>query len=40
MGIAVPIFLGIERLDTKIGVGKYFGEHKKFATFKRTFTRV
>jgi LmbE family N-acetylglucosaminyl deacetylase len=30
MGIAEPIFLGIERLDTKIGVGKYFGEHKKF----------
>ncbi|MEO7463690.1 MAG: PIG-L family deacetylase, partial [Ferruginibacter sp.] len=30
MGIAEPVFLGIERLDTKIGVGKYFGEHKKF----------
>lgn len=29
MGIEEPIFLGIERLDTKIGVGKYFGEHKK-----------
>jgi LmbE family N-acetylglucosaminyl deacetylase len=29
MGIAEPIFLGIERLDTKIGVGKYFEEHKK-----------
>jgi len=29
IGIEEPIFLGIERLDTKIGVGKYFGEHKK-----------
>ena len=29
MGIPDPIFLGIERLDTKIGVGKYFREHKK-----------
>jgi LmbE family N-acetylglucosaminyl deacetylase len=29
MGIAEPIFLGIERLDTKIGTGKYFQEHKK-----------
>jgi LmbE family N-acetylglucosaminyl deacetylase len=29
MGIAEPVFLGIDRLDTKIGVGKYFGEHKK-----------
>lgn len=30
MGIAEPIFLGIDRLDTRIGVGKYFAEHKKF----------
>lgn len=30
MGIADPIFLGIDRLDTRIGVGKYFAEHKKF----------
>jgi LmbE family N-acetylglucosaminyl deacetylase len=30
MGIADPIFLGVDRLDTKIGVGKYFAEHKKF----------
>jgi len=30
MGIAAPVFLGIERLDTKIGVGKYFAAHKKF----------
>lgn len=30
MGIPEPIFLGIERLDTKIGVGKYFREHKRF----------
>lgn len=29
IGIEEPIFLGIERLDTKIGVGKYFAEHKK-----------
>jgi LmbE family N-acetylglucosaminyl deacetylase len=29
MGIASPIFLGIERLDTKIGVRNYFNEHKK-----------
>jgi len=29
MGIEAPIFLGIERLDTKIGVGKYFREHKR-----------
>lgn len=25
-----PIFLGIERLDTKIGTGKYFKEHQRF----------
>ncbi|NCU06385.1 MAG: PIG-L family deacetylase, partial [Chitinophagaceae bacterium] len=30
MGISEPIFLGIDRLDTRIGVGKYFAEHKKF----------
>lgn len=30
LGIEEPVFLGIERLDTKIGVGKYFGEHKRF----------
>ena len=30
LGIEPPIFLGIERLDTKIGVGTYFGQHKKF----------
>lgn len=29
MGIADPIFLGIDRLDTRIGVGKYFKEHKR-----------
>jgi LmbE family N-acetylglucosaminyl deacetylase len=29
MGIPPPIFLGMERLDTKIGVGKYFREHKR-----------
>jgi LmbE family N-acetylglucosaminyl deacetylase len=36
MGIEQPIFLGIERLDTKIGVGKYFGEHKKFLQLLKT----
>ena len=29
MGIPDPVFLGVERLDTKIGVGRYFNEHKK-----------
>lgn len=29
MELPDPIFLGIERLDTKIGVGKYFREHKR-----------
>src|SRR6478672_1707298 len=29
MGIEPPIFLGVERLDTKIGVGKYFAAHEK-----------
>lgn len=30
LGIEAPIFFGIERLDTKIGVGKYFKEHQRF----------
>ncbi|MFT3746077.1 MAG: PIG-L family deacetylase [Pyrinomonadaceae bacterium] len=30
LGIEEPIFLGIERLDTKIGVGKYFTAHRQF----------
>ena len=29
LGIQPPIFLSIERLDTKIGVGKYFNCHKQ-----------
>jgi LmbE family N-acetylglucosaminyl deacetylase len=29
IGIEEPIFLGIDRLDTRIGVGKYFAQHKK-----------
>lgn len=29
LGIEEPIYLGIERLDTLIGVGKYFAEHKR-----------
>lgn len=30
LGVEPPIFLGIERLDTKIGTGKYFKEHQRF----------
>lgn len=30
LGIEPPIFFGIERLDTKIGTGKYFKEHQRF----------
>lgn len=30
LGIEPPIFLGIERLDTKIGTGKYFKEYQRF----------
>ncbi len=33
LGIEEPIFLGIERLDTKIGTGKYFVEHRKLRSF-------
>lgn len=29
LGLEPPIFLGIERLDTKIGVGKYFKAHQQ-----------
>lgn len=29
MGLRPPLFLGIERLDTKIGVGKYFKYHQQ-----------
>jgi LmbE family N-acetylglucosaminyl deacetylase len=29
MGIETPIFLSIERLDTKIGVRNYFNSHKQ-----------
>jgi LmbE family N-acetylglucosaminyl deacetylase len=29
LGLESPIFLGIERLDTKIGVGKYFKAHQQ-----------
>jgi len=29
LGVEEPIYLGIERLDTLIGVGKYFAEHKR-----------
>ena len=30
LGTQAPIFLGIERLDTKIGTGRYFKEHQRF----------
>lgn len=30
LGVEPPIFLSIERLDTKIGTGKYFKEHQRF----------
>lgn len=30
LGIEPPVFLGIERLDTKIGTGYYFKEHQRF----------
>lgn len=41
MGIAEPIFLGIDRLDTRIGVGKYFAEHKKLlAALKEKITLI
>jgi LmbE family N-acetylglucosaminyl deacetylase len=29
IGLQEPIFLDLERLDTKIGVAKYFAQHKK-----------
>ena len=29
MGIEPPLFLSVERLDTKIGTGKYFKAHKQ-----------
>jgi LmbE family N-acetylglucosaminyl deacetylase len=29
LGLELPIFLGVERLDTKIGVGKYFKAHQQ-----------
>ncbi|MFT3935680.1 MAG: PIG-L family deacetylase [Chitinophagaceae bacterium] len=30
LSLEPPVFLEIERLDTKIGVGKYFKEHERF----------
>src|SRR5690349_21163368 len=29
LGLEPPIFLGIERLDTKIGIGEYFKAHQQ-----------
>ncbi|HEY1021990.1 MAG TPA: PIG-L family deacetylase [Flavisolibacter sp.] len=41
LGIEPPIFLGIDRLDTRIGVGKYLGEHKKLLdTLKKILPRI
>lgn len=36
LGIEPPIFLGIERLDTKIGTGNYFKEHQRFMDSLKT----
>lgn len=30
LGLEAPVFFNIERLDTKIGTGKYFKEHQRF----------
>ncbi len=30
LGVEPPIFLDIERLDTRIGTGRYFKEHQRF----------
>lgn len=41
LGIEEPIFLGIERLDTLIGVGKYFAEHKRLIEMlKENISRI
>ena len=41
LGIDPPIYLGIERLDTRIGVGKYFHEHKRFLdTLKKIIPEI
>lgn len=41
LGIDEPIFLGLERLDTLIGVGKYFGEHKRLiALLKESISKL
>lgn len=41
LGIEPPIFLGIDRLDTRIGVGRYFGEHKKMLdTLKKILPQI
>ncbi|HEX7847681.1 MAG TPA: PIG-L family deacetylase [Chitinophagaceae bacterium] len=40
MGIEAPIFLGIDRLDTRIGVGKYFREHKRLLDTLRKIVPV
>ena len=36
LGIEEPIFLGIERLDTAVGVGKYFAAHKQLLAELKT----
>jgi len=41
LGIEPPIYLGIERLDTRIGVGKYFGQHKRLLdTLKKIIPEI
>lgn len=36
IGLAPPEFLGIERLDTQIGTGRYFAEHKRLMAALKT----
>ena len=41
LGIEPPIFLSIDRLDTKIGVGNYFREHREFLdTLKKLLPQI
>ena len=41
LGIDPPIFLGIDRLDTRHGVGKYFDSHRKLLlALKETISKI
>ena len=41
LGIEPPVFLGIERLDTRIGVGRYFSEHARLLdTLKKQLLHI